>query len=128
MAEYLNKKFDLPVHFRQHPNLTKKGLKQNIKNTIFNKEEDYQECLKKALLVVTFNSNSSVDALLAGKPTYVHDRGAMAYDFTNNDLSNIQLDEPKNRKKFFDNLAWKQYTIEEISSGECLKNIKLYGR
>lgn len=65
-----------------------------------------EEALAGARLVSTWNSNSGVDALLAGKPTHVEDAGGMAYG----------IDET-NREPWLHRLAWRQFTIEEITSG-----------
>lgn len=59
-----------------------------------------------ARLVVCWNSNAGVDALLAGKPTHVEDVGGMAYG----------IDET-NREPWLHRLAWRQFTLEEITSG-----------
>lgn len=114
----------VPVLFRQHPNLTKRGVTQSI---AFTKPSTgtLEEALKDAKLVITFNSNTAVDALLAGKPTYVEDNGSMCYSVTNHKLDEINFEEPPNRRKFLEQLAWCQYSPEEIADGFPLKYIPL---
>lgn len=124
MARTAQDRYKKPVHFRQHPNLTAKGIKQKVQGC---KESTgtLEEALEGACLVITYNSNSGVDALLAGKPTYVHDKGGMAYDIANNKIDNVSFKEPEGRYQFFAQLAWKQYSIEEIKSGLALQGIEL---
>lgn len=124
MGQIAQARYKLPVHFRQHPNLTNKGLVQCLQNCK-KSEGNLEEALEGAKLVITFNSNSGVDALLAGKPTYVHDQGGMAYNIANNDIHQCNFKEPEGRYKFFCDLAWKQYTLEEIESGFALQGIEL---
>lgn len=64
------------------------------------------DALADASLVLTFNSNTGVDAILAGKPTYVEDAGGMAYGI-----------DQTNRERWAARLAWRQFSLEEITSG-----------
>lgn len=115
---------DIPIYFRQHPNLSKRGLVETVEGTI-KSEGTLQEAMEKAKLVVCFNSNTGVDALLAGKPLYVEDQRSMCYSIANTDLDNICFKEPQNRKRFFNRLAYCQWTLEEIKEGTPLKDIPL---
>lgn len=113
-----------PVLFRQHPNLDKRGVKQNIG---FTKPSvgTLEEALEGAKLVITYNSNTAVDAILAGKPTYVEDQGSMCYSVTNHKLDAIDFQEPKNRRLFVEQLAWCQFTPDEIKDGFPMTYIPL---
>lgn len=70
-----------------------------------------------ARAVVTFNSNSAVDAVLAGIPTIAVDRGSMAWDVTGHDLG--VLPPTPDRTAWAHALAWKQWTKDEMASGAC---------
>ena len=121
-AKEFSDKLGLPVYFRQHPNLTKKGIVTNVPGTQ-NLDLDLDSAISGAKIVVTFNSNSGIDALLAGKPTYIEDQGSLAYSVANNNIENISFDEPLNRKDFFNKLAWTQYSIKEIETGFPLTGV-----
>jgi hypothetical protein len=77
-------------------------------------EEDF----KNAWAVVTFNSNSAVESVIAGIPSFVDDHGSMAFEVSNRNL--IYLDDPKTpeREQWAYNLAYCQWTHEEMRSGE----------
>ena len=65
-----------------------------------------EDALKGAFFVVTYNSNTGVDALLAGKPTFVEDEGGMAYG--------VGLEQ---REPWAHRLAWRQFSLAEIENG-----------
>lgn len=103
------------IRFRQHPNLTKRGIKQEVEGTIFD-EQSYEESFLNAKIVCVYNSNSAVDALKFGKPIFVEDKGSLLYTVSVRDFKDINLIEP-NRKQIFENLSWTQYSLEEIETG-----------
>jgi hypothetical protein len=111
--------YGLPVHFRQHPREAERGIARKVPGTVAN-SGDLGDALAGAAVVVTFNSNTGVDAMLAGKPTVTFDHGAMAWPVAAHDLG-----EPANpdRQAWAYDLAWKQWGIEEIASGEALRGI-----
>lgn len=78
--------------------------------------------LARAGLVVTFNSNSAVDAVIAGRPTVAMDRGSMAWEVTGRTVSDIVTPD---RTDWAARLAWKQWTIEEFASGFCAEMVGL---
>lgn len=110
----------LEIRFRQHPNLTKKGIVQEVEGTVHDTQE-YADSFKNSKFVCVFNSNSAIDALNFGKPIYVEDQGSMVYSVANHSLFNMDFSEP-NRKSIFENLMWTQYNLEEIESGFPLKH------
>lgn len=113
---------DLEVRFRQHPNLGKRGIKQEVEGTIWD-DQEYQESFKGAKFVCVYNSNSAVDALKFGKPIYVEDQGSMVYSVANHSLFNMNFEEP-NRKQVFENLMWTQYRLDEIATGFPLQHCR----
>jgi hypothetical protein len=62
------------------------------------------DALAGAELVVTYNSNTAVDALLAGKLIHAEDEGSMAWGW-------------KDRAEWAARLAWRQFSMDEIRSG-----------
>jgi hypothetical protein len=111
--------YGLPVHFRQHPREADRRIVRKVPGTVAN-SGDLGDALAGAAVVVTFNSNTGVDAMLAGKPTVTADPGAMAWPVAAHDLG-----EPASpdRQAWAYDLAWKQWGIEEIASGEALRGI-----
>lgn len=109
-----------PVFFRPHPDLAKRGLSQSLSGAQQSKGT-LQEALAKAFVCITYNSNSSVDAVLAGVPTVAFDKGSMAYDVCTHKIKEPVI--TPDRTVWLAQLAWKQWTEAEICSGEALKEI-----
>lgn len=133
---------DRIVWFRPHPGMVLPNPKQLDKQSKICVHPDQDEIwrgwrqaskeglrvhagpLEKALVeagrVVTFNSNSGVDAVLAGVPTVAVDKGSMAWDVTSHELGEIVHPD---REKWAHALAWKQWTRDEIAAGECWAHV-----
>jgi hypothetical protein len=98
-----------PVRFRQHPRVQ-------------TPERSLQEDLAGARAVVTWNSTSGVDAVLAGVPTVAMDQGSMAWPVTGHEL---KLPPMPDRTSWGHRLAWCQWTKEEVASGYCWEVVGL---
>ena len=97
----------MPVRFRHHPVHAERN---RITST------SLADDLAGAAVAVTWNSNSGVDAVLAGVPTVAMDEGSMAWDVTGHAL---EMPQTPDRKKWAHKLAWCQYNKAELASGEC---------
>jgi hypothetical protein len=93
-----------PVRFRPHPQIAKPDMSL---------EEDLEDCWT----VVTFNSNTGVDAVLRGVPVFADDAGSMAYPVANKDISQIENPQTPERTQWLSNLAYTQWTPEEMRQG-----------
>lgn len=92
------------VRFRPHPQVTPPA-------------RSLADDLAGAALVVTYNSNTGVDAVLAGVPAVTMDAGAMAWPVTVHDL-----DAPParpDRMQWAADLAWAQWRPDEIAAGDA---------
>jgi hypothetical protein len=78
------------------------------------------KALSFADLVVTFNSNSAVDAVVAGTPAVSCDPGSMAWAVTSHDLSVVTPD----RIAWASRLAWCQWLPDEIANGCAWDHLK----
>lgn len=117
------KKYRLPVKFRPHPLAVKKGFnKLPFGATLA--EGSLEENLQNAAVVVTYNSNSGVDAVITGVPTVVADEGSMALG-----VASIQVGQYYRppREQWAAELAWKQWTMDEIRSGFALEKLLAMG-
>jgi hypothetical protein len=98
------------VRFRPHPSAS--GIQIQGASWLGG---NLDEALAGAKAVVTVNSNSSVDAVLAGIPCVTLDRGTMSWDVTSHDLTNLVV--TPDRTQWANQLAWCQWSPEELSSG-----------
>ncbi|WP_341706531.1 hypothetical protein [Halopseudomonas sp.] len=121
-AERAAAAYGLPVRFRPHPQTERKGIKQQLRNAV-NSRCTLEEDLAGAAAAITFNSNSAVDAVLAGVPAVTMDQGAMAWDVTGHKVGELLKPE---RERWAAELAWKQWTLSEIESGAALKGLVGY--
>lgn len=115
--------YKLPVRFRPHPNLAQKGIKQNPRHCE-KSFDDLDTAIANARVVITYNSNSAVDAVVRGVPAVTMDEGAMAWPVSGHVIG---LELRPNREKWAREMAWKQWRLEEIADGSAL-NIVLKGR
>jgi hypothetical protein len=109
--------FGIPVFFRPHPEAVRKGHHKPL--SFPDIDGSLEQVISGARLVVTFNSNTSVDSILAGKPCLVGDQGSMAWDMAIKQFDS-SLEEPEGRLDWARELSCTQWLTEEISSGEAL--------
>lgn len=111
---------DLRVVFRAHP----KGSYPSLCNGSL-PAESLTQALCYARLAITYNSNSGVDAVLAGVPTVAVDRGSMAWDVTFRDVETALASETEmpDRTQWAYDLAYCQWTHEEIANGEAWEHL-----
>jgi hypothetical protein len=101
----------MPVRERVHPHLLPRhGIEGYQANAA-----SLQSDLDGAAVAISWNSNSGVEAVLAGVPTVAMDRGSMAWDVTGHELG--PTPPAPDRTAWAHALAWKQYTRDEMSSG-----------
>lgn len=78
MAEQAADVYGLPVRFRPHPmEQRRRGFLRQVHGCETDRGP-LADSLAGATVVVTWNSNTGVDALLAGKPTVAMGEGSMA--------------------------------------------------
>lgn len=106
------------VRFRPHP-LGNVGPLEGCTYSTVPIAEDFKDCWA----VVTFNSNSSIEALMEGIPIFTFDVGAMAKDITNHWIQDIERPSMHAREQFFADLAYCQWTPEEMKSGAAWKHL-----
>ena len=115
-AERCRRLYGLPVRFRAHPLAARRGGKADVPGTVAIHGE-LHDALAGAALVVTFNSNTGVESLLAGKPTVAVDDGSMVWGLASPTLPpSPDLSEPP-RLARFQRMAWCQFTLPEFESG-----------
>lgn len=82
------------------------------------------EMLASAYAVVTHHSNTAVDALLAGIPVHCETGAAAVFSVPLDKIMDAPLLE--GREQFLFDVAWLQWTLEEMRTGECWKHLRQY--
>ncbi len=70
-------------------------------------------------IVVTFNSNSAVEAVIGGVPAVAMDTGSMAWPVTAHALEDALSPVRCDREQWTSDLAYAQWNLEEMRSGEA---------
>jgi hypothetical protein len=98
------------VRFRRHP-LDKR---MTAVNGVPDAGGSLNDAFARASVVVTWNSNTAVESVLAGVPTVAMDQdGSMAAGVSSGTIDEITPD----RYGWASDLAWKQFTMDEIATG-----------
>lgn len=106
------------VLFRPHPKAPFMRIPGVAASTCASLIEDFSI----SGLAVTWNSNSGVDAVLAGVPTVACDPGSMAWDVAAHSIDE-KLPMP-DRRPWAHRLAWRQWLREEIAAGLAWPHVK----
>lgn len=88
--------------------------------------EKLDTLLKKAKAVVTINSNSGVDSILAGVPVLALDRGSMCWDICMKDWNQLENLEYPNRQQWLNEISWCQWFPKETASGDTWDHLKSF--
>jgi hypothetical protein len=102
------------VHFRRHP--VERSRRVNA-GAVPEMNGVLADALAKADVVLTYNSNSGVDAVLAGTAVYAEDRGSMVYELGQG------LKQP-DRTAWTKKMAYTQWLPEEIENGSTWEALK----
>lgn len=108
------------IVFRPHPVETERGHRPPAVPFAQVRTGPLQEALAGAGLVACFNSNTAVDAVLAGVPVHVQDRGSMVFDLASQDFEIVK----PVREHRLSEIANVQWSIAEISEGRAWDAVK----
>lgn len=138
----LRKYTDKPIEVRTHPGVSEKGMGNhdelaryfmfqygNIQGVKFvnGKDVPWEEHLKKAYAVVAYSSGLSIDAVAQGVPVIACDEGNFAWQVAEKKLSNINNIELASEQQVYQwlaNLAYMQWSPEEMENGKCWQHLK----
>ena len=119
-VEKLRDYTDRRIVFRPHP------LARNAMKPLWGcvtSADPFIEDLKTAHAVVTFNSNSGVEALLAGVPMFAADQGSMCWGIANKSLMSIDVPNRPDREQWLNDLCYAQWTLDEMKSGDAWRHL-----
>jgi hypothetical protein len=113
---------DRPIMVRPHPRFRldynspriEISMPQRVAGTY--DDFDFDLCLRNAWCVVNWNSSPGVVASLKGVPAFV-DHTSLAAPVADQDLSRIESPSMPDRQQWLNDLAWTEWTQEEIALG-----------
>lgn len=101
-----------------HPHNTVLRLPKHIPGTY--DDFDFPQCLNDAWAVVNWNSTPGIVSVLQGVPAFVGP-SSLAAPVANTDLAFIESPRRPDREQWANDLAWTEWTVEEICRGEPQK-------
>ena len=107
-----------PVRFRPHP----LGKIPPIEGCDYSTEPFFKD-LARAHAVVTFNSNSGVEALISGVPVFAFDEGSMVWSVCNRELRDLDNPNQPSRQKWLNDLCYAQWTPAEMAEGRAWNHL-----
>lgn len=112
-----------PIVYRPKPNCSRA---RPMTGSTFDKKMQLQEAIRRSYAVVTRQSNVAVDALLYGVPVFCEQGVASVMGCS--DLTMIESPlYPINREQWAADIAWTQFTTEEIATGLPFDHLKEEG-
>jgi hypothetical protein len=84
------------------------------------KEKSLEDDLEGAYCTVTYSSGAGIDSILRGIPTLAMDPGSFAWDVSSrypNEIESLKLVEECEIKQWLSNLAYSQWSVEEMEDG-----------
>jgi len=117
------------IVYRPHPVYRKKSKDWKL-NGVINSDslkKKLEEEMKNAHVIISFNSNSILDAMIEGIPFFSFDRGSVIYDISNHDLSSVENPSFPNdeiRMQRLYNIAYYQWNQDEIRQGLFFEHLK----
>ena len=132
---------DRPIEIRTHPGVSEKGwgnhealfrdfcFDTNLKNVSFvnGREVPWQQQISNTYCVVAYTSGLTIDAVVEGIPVIACDEGNFAWNVGERKLPNIEnlhLEKEENVQQWLQNLAYCQWTPEEMENGKCWNHLK----
>lgn len=113
MAKEAERVYGLPVRYRPHPESTRRRGYESLSG-FENIHGSLSDAINGALFTISYNSNSCLDSIMSGTPCYAGDRGTMVWDLCMKNLDKLYYPE---REGVLHQIAWKQWTLDEIRCG-----------
>lgn len=107
--------------FRPHPVAVSRGQVSNVLSDRRCKAETLDEALSAAAVVVTWNSNTGCDAIMAGVPVIACDEGSMSWPLAAHGLDAGII--TPDRAEWCRAMSWRQWRLDEIANGTALEHV-----
>jgi hypothetical protein len=90
------------------------------------KEKSLEDDLEEAYCTVTYSSGSGIDSILQGIPTLAMDPGNFAWNVSSrypSEIENLKLANAAEITQWLSNLAYCQWTVEEMEDGKSWRHL-----
>jgi len=128
--QQIRKHTQRPIQIRPHPRspldqMVVRKLDINYKNVKINfpirygqtyDEYDFDEALKMSHCIVSHSSNPGLQSIIAGVPAFVGPE-SLALPVANTDFSQIENPKRPDRTRWFNDLLYTEYFVDEIADG-----------
>ncbi len=119
-VEEIQKYTDRKIIYRPKPSEVNP---KPIDGTILSQShENVKDIISRSWCIVTHHSNVAVDALLLGIPAICY--GGAASCTLKSKIKDVETPDYIDREQFFHNLAYCQFSLQEMTTGECWGYIK----
>lgn len=108
------------IRYRPHPCFTVPCPGAN--RTVIPSQMNMETVLKQAWAIVTYNSNIGHEALVRGVPVFC-DKSAVYAELGNLNIADIERPARPPRSQYFYRLAYSQWLLGEMRSGEAVKHM-----
>jgi hypothetical protein len=117
---------DRSIEVRPHPRFPLRSLPtgcvlqtpRHLLNTY--DSYDFEQACDRAWAVINVNSHPGIVSILRGTPAFVH-ASSWAAPAANTDLSLIENPRRPDRTQWLNDLAWTEWSLDELSSGTALQ-------
>lgn len=113
-----------PIVFRPHP---EDAGHRRIPHVTYSVHPHLVDDLRNCHAVVAYNSNSLVEAVIAGIPAFALGEGSMVEAVSEHILDQIEQPSFPDRQQWAHDLAYRQYTWPEFASGLAWRNLLYRG-
>lgn len=110
----IRQRTDRTILFSRHPKGPPKLHMPGVQNV---NTPNLKFWIEAAHCTVSFNSNSGVESVIEGVPTFAFDLGSMAIPVANRSLDKIEHPDKPDREQWAYNLAYCQWNVEEMREG-----------
>ena len=113
---------DRRIYYRPHPLYENPYIPEGMQVI----HGDLHHVIHRAHCIITLNSNTGVDSILAGVPTISMDKGSMVYNITPHDLSALFSLKLNDRTQWFNDMSYTQWGLKDMASGATWEHLKKY--
>jgi len=126
--QHLRRYTDRPIVFRDHPE-NKNQMKNMVEtykwwNVSYSNEGTINDDLKNAHCTVSYTSGSTIDSILAGVPVIPCSEYNFVWPISSHQLSEIENPKLGERTQLLYDLAYAQWSVEEIRQGKPWHHLK----